>query len=188
MHRRSNHHWFKSLLVAWSAPSHYLNQCWRIVNWNPRNKFKWNRKRNAFHSRKCRLENDGHFFQLQRLTPHVHELHGTKLGSDKLVTEHNPDMAIPFGVMCSPGAFLILSPTMLMGLCSIISAHHCPGYICRIYKHNSDFVLWIIPSSDYIYIYIYIYDALCVWRYVSVSHWMKYETAAIAISRYLFVL
>ena len=26
-------------IIAWSAPSHYLNQCWDIVNWNLRNKF-----------------------------------------------------------------------------------------------------------------------------------------------------
>ena len=24
-----------------SAPSHYLNQCWPIVNWTPRNKLQW---------------------------------------------------------------------------------------------------------------------------------------------------
>ena len=26
----------------WSAPSHYLNQCWSVVNWTLRNKLKWN--------------------------------------------------------------------------------------------------------------------------------------------------
>ena len=35
-------------------PSHYLNQCWCIVNWTPGNKFEWNSNRN-FHSRKCIL-------------------------------------------------------------------------------------------------------------------------------------
>ena len=29
-------------LSAWSAPSHYLNQCWNIVNWTLRNKLQWN--------------------------------------------------------------------------------------------------------------------------------------------------
>ena len=29
----TNQHWFRKWLVAWSAPSHYLNQCWDIVNW-----------------------------------------------------------------------------------------------------------------------------------------------------------
>ena len=33
MRRYPNHHWFKLWLVAWTAPSHYLNQCWNIVNW-----------------------------------------------------------------------------------------------------------------------------------------------------------
>ena len=30
-------HWFRQWLVASSAPSHYLNQCWLIVNWTLRN-------------------------------------------------------------------------------------------------------------------------------------------------------
>ena len=28
----SGQHWFRKWLVAYSAPSHYLNQCWVIVN------------------------------------------------------------------------------------------------------------------------------------------------------------
>ena len=31
-----------------SAPSHYLNQCWNIVNWTPRNKLQWNVYRNSY--------------------------------------------------------------------------------------------------------------------------------------------
>ena len=31
-----------------SAPSHYLNQCWNIVNWTSRNKLKWNVNRNSY--------------------------------------------------------------------------------------------------------------------------------------------
>ena len=38
MLRWTNQHWFRLWLVAWSAPSHYLNQCWKIVNWNLRNR------------------------------------------------------------------------------------------------------------------------------------------------------
>ena len=30
-----------------SAPSHYLNQCWVIVNWTLRNKFQWNSNHNT---------------------------------------------------------------------------------------------------------------------------------------------
>ena len=30
---KSNHHCFRQWLVAWPTPSHYLNQCWNIVNW-----------------------------------------------------------------------------------------------------------------------------------------------------------
>ena len=47
MRQLSNHHWFRQWLVAWSAPSHCLNQCWNIVNWTLENKFQWNRNRNS---------------------------------------------------------------------------------------------------------------------------------------------
>ena len=42
-----DHHWLRYWLVAWSAPSHYLNQSWNIVNWNLGNKLQWNLKRNS---------------------------------------------------------------------------------------------------------------------------------------------
>ena len=42
------HHWYRSWLVAWPAPSHYLNQCWDIVNSNLRYKPQWNLKRNSY--------------------------------------------------------------------------------------------------------------------------------------------
>ena len=41
------HHWFRQWLVACSAPSHYLNQCWNIVNWTFRNKLQWIFYRNS---------------------------------------------------------------------------------------------------------------------------------------------
>ena len=40
-------HWFRKWLVAFSAPSHYLNQCWVIVNWNLRNKLQLNFNQNT---------------------------------------------------------------------------------------------------------------------------------------------
>ena len=43
----SNHHWLRQWLVAWSAPSHYQNQCWNIVNKTLRNKLQWNFNRNS---------------------------------------------------------------------------------------------------------------------------------------------
>ena len=46
MRRWSNHHWFREWLVAWSAPSHYLNRCWNIVNRTLGNKLQWNLNRN----------------------------------------------------------------------------------------------------------------------------------------------
>ena len=42
---RSGEHWFRYWLVAYSAPSHYQNQCyqcWFTANWTLRNKFQWN--------------------------------------------------------------------------------------------------------------------------------------------------
>ena len=37
MHRR-----FRWWLVSYSNPGHCLNQCWFIVNWSSRNRFRWN--------------------------------------------------------------------------------------------------------------------------------------------------
>ena len=48
MRQSTNHHWFRWWLVAWSAPSHYLNQCWDIVNWTLRNKLQWNFNWNSY--------------------------------------------------------------------------------------------------------------------------------------------
>ena len=42
----SGQHWFRQWLVAYSAPSHYLKQCWVIVNWTLRNKLQWNFNQN----------------------------------------------------------------------------------------------------------------------------------------------
>ena len=38
--------WFREWLVAYSAPSYYLNQCWLIVNWLLTNKLQWNLNQN----------------------------------------------------------------------------------------------------------------------------------------------
>ena len=40
MRQWTNHDWYR-WLVAWAAPSHYLNQCWHVVNWTIRNKLQW---------------------------------------------------------------------------------------------------------------------------------------------------
>ena len=39
----SGQHWFRQCLVTYSAPSHYQNQCWIIVNWT----FQWKFSQNA---------------------------------------------------------------------------------------------------------------------------------------------
>ena len=38
----SGQHGFRWWLVAYSAPSHYINQCWIIINWIHMNKLQWN--------------------------------------------------------------------------------------------------------------------------------------------------
>ena len=40
-------HLFRKWLVAYSAPSHYLNQCWVIVNWALGKKLRWNFNQNT---------------------------------------------------------------------------------------------------------------------------------------------
>ena len=45
---KTYHHWFRWWLVAWSGPSHYLIQCWKIVDWTLGNKFKWNLNQNLY--------------------------------------------------------------------------------------------------------------------------------------------
>ena len=53
--------------LVWPAPSHYLNQCWNIVNWTVGNNLQWNlyRKLYIFIKKKCfwkyRQEVRGHF-------------------------------------------------------------------------------------------------------------------------------
>ena len=44
----TNHHWFRYWLVAYPTSSHYLNQCWNIVNWTLGNKLQWNINRNLY--------------------------------------------------------------------------------------------------------------------------------------------
>ena len=42
----SGQHWSRQWLVAYSAPSHYLDQSWIIVNWTLKNKHLWNYDQN----------------------------------------------------------------------------------------------------------------------------------------------
>ena len=43
----SGQHWFRWWLVVYSVPSHYLNQCWVIVNCTIGNKIQWNFNQNT---------------------------------------------------------------------------------------------------------------------------------------------
>ena len=62
-------HWFRQWLVANSMPSHYLNQCWAIINWTLREKLQWNFNWNTklcIHDdvfQNVVSENGGHFVQ-----------------------------------------------------------------------------------------------------------------------------
>ena len=57
------HQWFRYWLVACSAPSHYLNQCWFIVNWTlakiSQGNLNWNTitfvQENAFENVVCEI-------------------------------------------------------------------------------------------------------------------------------------
>ena len=40
-------YWLRKWHVAYTVPSHYLNQCWVIVNWTLRNKLQWNFNQNT---------------------------------------------------------------------------------------------------------------------------------------------
>ena len=85
-------------LVAWSAPSHYLNQCWNIVNWTLKNKLQWNFNRNsclfiqenAFENVVC--QNGGHLFQGRwvniRLCPDQLELYDLFIDQIVLLIEY----------------------------------------------------------------------------------------------------
>ena len=44
---KSGQRWFRWWLVAYSAPSNYLNQCCFIVNWTLRSKLQWNSNQNT---------------------------------------------------------------------------------------------------------------------------------------------
>ena len=48
MRQLTNHHCFREWLVAWSAPSHSVNQLWNIDNSNLKNKLQWNPKQNSY--------------------------------------------------------------------------------------------------------------------------------------------
>ena len=62
-------HWFRQWLVAYSAPSHYLNQCQLITNWTHGNKLQWKFNQNTrlfIHKKstwKYCLRYGGHFVQ-----------------------------------------------------------------------------------------------------------------------------
>ena len=62
--------------LVWSAPCHYPNQCWWIVNWTIGKKsMRFQRKFEAFNSRKCirkcRLRNGGQFVSVAMCWMHT---------------------------------------------------------------------------------------------------------------------
>ena len=90
MRRETNHHWFRYWLVAWTAPSHYLNSCWNIVNWILRNKFPWNFNRysnifiqeNAFENGVCEMASilsRPRCVKMWRISPEFFKVHSIEL-------------------------------------------------------------------------------------------------------------
>ena len=51
-------HWFGQWFLACSVPSHFLNQCWLIINWTLGNKLQWNCNWNSNTFIEDRFEND----------------------------------------------------------------------------------------------------------------------------------
>ena len=47
MRQNKYYHWFSQWLGSWSAPSHYLNQYWNIVNSKLRDKLQWDLQQNS---------------------------------------------------------------------------------------------------------------------------------------------
>ena len=66
-------------LARCGRPSHYLNQCWNVVDWTPGNKLQWNFNLNNFihfiHSYiwKCRPENGSHFVSVSMCWSHYRQ-------------------------------------------------------------------------------------------------------------------
>ena len=59
------------MVVTWSGPKHYLNQCWIIANWAVGNKFQLNSnpKCSDIHSRKSNCKMTAILSQLQCVNP-----------------------------------------------------------------------------------------------------------------------
>ena len=67
--RPSDAYMLQQKIPTWLAPSHYMNNCWHVVNMIFGNKFQWNLNGNFTFSFKkciwkCQIENDGHFVSL----------------------------------------------------------------------------------------------------------------------------
>ena len=84
-----SHHWFRKWLVDWPVPSHYLTQCWDIVNWPLRN-IQWNFNRNSYifipenAFWKCRPENGSHFVSSSMCYINIYSGNGV-LPSSKII-------------------------------------------------------------------------------------------------------
>ena len=79
----SDHHWFRQWFVAYSAPSHYLRQCWVIVNWNVRNKLQWYFNQNVFFSfMKMHKKTSPAFARIATVNPPWSGLHGSRILGD----------------------------------------------------------------------------------------------------------
>ena len=97
-----NHHWFRWWLVARSVPSHYLNQCWFIINWTLGNKFQCNLNENSnFSFKKMHLKILSAKWQPFCLSLNVLSLLVLKLEESR-ITQSVPWLLMPW-FLVSPG-------------------------------------------------------------------------------------
>ena len=80
----SGQHWFRWWLVAYSAPSHYLNQYWVIVNWTLWNNLQW-----------ILLKIQNFSFTKMHLKISSAKSWPFCPGGDELIMSHNPIPIIP---------------------------------------------------------------------------------------------
>ena len=128
-----SHHWFRNGLL----PSHYLNQCWVIVNWTIRNKLQrnFNQNEKLFMKKiiwQYRLRNGGHFVHMcvcvcvARRTMVIYQLYVNKHGVMDL------SVAINTRVQQSKLFLKINSRIVAKGIMGRSSTYHRSSYCVSI--------------------------------------------------------
>ena len=95
----SDQHWFRKWLVAYSAPSHYPNQSWVIVNWALTNKIQSNLNQIAILSLK-KMHMRISFPIWRPFCPGGNELKYTWLGHDVLTCRFCSSNTVLTNLLC----------------------------------------------------------------------------------------